>query len=254
MTKKPYGTVLIKSAKIMDCIAFAGAPVTLKEIAEAVEMTTSTTLKILDTLVLIGYATKDESDKTYQLGPSLIKFGNTMIDNSTLKKIAVPILEELQAKVDETIHLGVANGFELVYLDKLEPKNQSIYMSSRVGVSRPLYSTGMGKIFLSSFEEEKIAQYFEMTELEAYTDKTITDQEALREEIERMKSTAIAYDDEEMEKDCYCIAMPIESETGIDGSFSVSMPKFRADDATIAEIISTMQQAKIEIETQLREK
>lgn len=66
--KKPYGTVLIRAAKILDFLALQSQGVGLKRIAEAVEMTTSTTLKILDTLLLIGYVSRNEREKTYFLG------------------------------------------------------------------------------------------------------------------------------------------------------------------------------------------
>ena len=54
---KPYGTVLIKAAKIMDFLA-EEPDQSLQEITAATKMTPSTTIKILDPLVLIGYVKK----------------------------------------------------------------------------------------------------------------------------------------------------------------------------------------------------
>jgi len=51
---KPYGTVLLKAAKIMDCLSLQPDQ-TLQEIAKNTEMTASTAIKILETLTLIGY-------------------------------------------------------------------------------------------------------------------------------------------------------------------------------------------------------
>lgn len=249
---KPYGTVLIKASKILDFLSESKDGKTLKHISESVEMTTSTTLKILDTLQLIGYVTRNETDKTYYLGPSLAKYGNKYLEDSTLKNVATPILEILQNTVDETIHLGVKSGNELVYVDKLEPKHQSIYMSSKVGASKPLYSTGMGKTFLSFLEEEQLEKYFEITTLEAYTEKTITNKFQLKKELVEIKANEVAYDDEEMEKDCFCIAMPIVNNHKIEGSFSVSLPKFRASEENKSRIIKEMKKTKKIIEEKLR--
>lgn len=55
---KPYGTVLLKAAKIMDCLSLQPDQ-TLQEIAKNTEMTASTAIKILETLTLIGYVQKD---------------------------------------------------------------------------------------------------------------------------------------------------------------------------------------------------
>lgn len=252
MTKQqPYGTVLIKAAKIMDYLSLTKVPPTLKDISETSEMTMSTTLKILETLILIGFVTKNDQNKTYTIGPAMARYGNKYMEESKLKDISGPILENLQTKVDETIHLGVANGHELIYIDKLEPKHQSIFMSSKIGMSRPLYSTGMGKIFLSSFTEEQLSNYLAETPLYAYTEQTIVEPKKLVEEINHIRKTATAFDDEEMEKDCFCVAMPIQKGEVLEGSFSVSMPKFRANEDRVQEIISAMLQAKNQMEEAL---
>ena len=47
---KPYGTVLLKAAKIMDCLSLQPDQ-TLQEIAKNTEMTASTAIKILGCLV-----------------------------------------------------------------------------------------------------------------------------------------------------------------------------------------------------------
>lgn len=249
---KPYGTVLVKAAKILDYLAESTGDVPLKDIASEAELTTSTALKILDTLILLGYVTKDEKNKTYFLGPALVKYGQVYSSNSMLKNIASPSLEELQAKVDETIHLGMIQNDQLIYIDKLEPKKQAIYMSSKVGNTRPLYSTGMGKIFLSDYNQADLDDYFSRVRLEAYTENTITNKFLMTKELETIQKTSIAYDNEEMEKDCFCIAMPIKNEQDkLEGSFSVSMPKFRATQETIDYTIEKMLEAKEQIEKNL---
>jgi len=249
---KPYGTVLIKASKILDCLAETTGDITLKEIAKSSGLTTSTALKILETLIMIGYVTRNEKNKTYFLGPNLVKYSQVYSTNSMLKNIAEPILEKLQLEVDETIHLGMSNNDELVYIDKLEPKEKSIYMSSKIGATKPLYSTGMGKVFLSEYSEEELADYFEKIPLKAYTENTITNQFLLEKELKQIKKTNIAFDDEEMEKDCYCIAMSIKNKQGkIEGAFSVSMPKFRADDKMIKLVIDKMTSTKKIIENNL---
>lgn len=118
--KKTYGTVLIKAAKIMDFLA-AAPDQSLQEIAQATEMTSSTTLKILDTLVLIDYVQKSK-DKTYRLGIKLIRYANKSIEQIDLSEITLPYFDKLQQTIDETIHLGVLNENEVLYINKLDPK------------------------------------------------------------------------------------------------------------------------------------
>ena len=95
--KKTYGTVLIKAAKIMDFLA-AAPDQSLQEIAQATEMTSSTTLKILDTLVLIDYVQKSK-DKTYRLGIKLIRYANKSIEQIDLSEITLPYFDKLQQRL-----------------------------------------------------------------------------------------------------------------------------------------------------------
>ncbi len=216
---KPYGTVLLKAAKIMDCLSLQPDQ-TLQEIAKNTEMTASTAIKILETLTLIGYVQKD-TNKTYRLGTKLIRYANQSVEQIDLAEIAVPYLENLQNTVDETIHLGILNNNEILYINKLEPKNQTIRMSSKVGITRPLYNSAMGKAVLAEFSEEQVQQ------------------------------TGVAYDDEEIEQDIFCSGVSLMKDGEIAGAFSVSMPKYRLTEENKTTINQALLATKAAIEAKL---
>ncbi|WP_314059640.1 IclR family transcriptional regulator [uncultured Vagococcus sp.] len=251
--KKPYGTVLVRASKIMDFLAASTKNECLKDIASATDMTTSTTLKILDTLLMIGYVTREKESKEYSLGPSLVRYANKYINDSILVKVATPLLEALQEQVDETIHLGIYSGNEVMYLSKLEPKKQSIYMTSKVGNTRPLYSSAMGKAILATFSDEELAEYLMKTEMIPFTTNTITNTMALKAEINQVRTIGVAFDDEEMEKDCFCIGAMIQLEDNQYGAFSVSMPKFRVTAAKKEELSRLIKATKADIEKEIME-
>ncbi|MDH6363982.1 IclR family KDG regulon transcriptional repressor [Enterococcus sp. PF1-24] len=247
--QKPYGTVLIKAAVILDFIA-ENAEVTLQEIALGTQMTNSTTLKILDTLQLIGYV-KKSSQKTYTLGSKLIRYANQNLEETDLIELTLPYLETLQEKIDETIHLGVVSNQEILYVNKLEAKNQTIRMSSKIGITRPLYSSAMGKAVLAEYSEAQYQDYLAQHDLLAYTPQTITNPLKLASELEQVRSKQVAYDDEEMEKDIFCIGAAIKQQGETLGAFSVSMPKYRVTPATEAKIVQVVKETKKLIEAAL---
>ena len=78
-----------------------------------------------------------------------MRYANKNIDPVDLVEITRPYLEKLQETIDETIHLGVLDNEEILYVNKLDPKNQTIRMSSKIGITRPLYSSAMGKAVVS---------------------------------------------------------------------------------------------------------
>ncbi len=247
--QKPYGTVLIKASYILDYLAEAPDS-SLQEIAKGTQMTASTTLKILDTLTMIGYVNKN-TEKNYRLGAKLVRYANEHIEQLDLAEATLPMLEKLQETIDETIHLGILDNDEILYVNKLEPKHQTIRMSSKVGITRPLYSSAMGKAVLAEYDKEKYQNYLENHPLVPYTEYTITNPLRLEKEIETVRSQKIAFDDEEIERDIFCIGASITKNDQIIGAFSVSMPKYRLDDETRGEIIHAIKETKKQIEENL---
>lgn len=242
---KPYGTVLLRAAKIMDYLSESPNQ-SLQNIARKTEMTTSTTLKILDTLLLIGFVSRDRN-KNYRLGSKLIRYANQGMDQLDLVESTLPYLENLQKSIDETIHLGVLVDNEILYVNKLEAKHQTIRMSSKIGITRPLYSSAMGKAVLAEMVEEDYLNYLKETPFIPFTEHTITNSLKLASELQEIRETGIAYDDEEMEKDIFCIGASLKKGGKILGAFSVSMPKYRLTEDFKNQIIKAIVETKKEL-------
>lgn len=246
MDKKPYGTVLIKAAAILDFLANE-SNATLQEISIGTKMTASTTLKILDTLVLIGYVNR-KKDKTYRLGSKLIRYANQNMQQLDLVELTQPYLEKLHLIIDETIHLGVRSNDEILYVNKLEPKHQTIRMSSKIGITRPMYNSAMGKAILAELTDEEINSYLEHQELYPFTEETITNPLKLKKELVKVRHEKIAFDDEEVEKEIFCIGAAIMREDEVIGAFSISMPKYRINERLKEQMVAAIRSTKKEIE------
>lgn len=251
MAEKIYGTALLKAAKIMDFLA-ENPDASLQTIAKKTNITKPTTLKILDTLLFIGYVKRDEN-KNYRLGTKLIRYANKNIEDINLIELTLPYLEKLQQNIDETIHLGILQNDEIMYVNKLEPRNQRIRMSSKVGITRPLYSSAMGKAVLAEFSEAAYQNYLANRPLKAFTEKTITDSTVLASTLEDVRKTKIAYDNEEMEPDIFCIGTAIMQKNDIIGAFSISLPKYRLTDQLKEKMYIATLETKKQIETAIRE-
>ncbi len=247
MTEKLYGTVLIKAAQLLDCLA-DGKPQSVQSLAKETAITAPTVSKILSTLEYLSYVSKSSRSKKYFLGPEFLKFSAVKTDTTNFVEVTRPFLEGLQEKIDETIHLAVPQGNKVVYVNKLEPKNQGIYMTSKIGLSRELYSSGIGKAVLATYSKEQLNAYLDEAELTSFTPYTITDKAELLSEIEKERQLGYAIDDEEQEVGGYCVAMAIKKHDLVVGTMSVSLPKFRLTPAYKNQIITEMKQTKKAIE------
>ncbi|WP_137596642.1 IclR family transcriptional regulator [Paucilactobacillus kaifaensis] len=250
MESKLYGSVLIKAAQILDVLG-DGKSKTIHEISAKTDINPPTVSKILTTLMYIGYVSKANENKEYFLGTKFIQFSKVRTDTTTLIEITEPFLQMLQDKIDETVHFAVPRENEVVYVNKIEPKNQNIYMTSKIGLTRPLYSSGIGKAVLSTYDDAKVTDYANSTDLKPFTDHTITDPQQLLAEIHKIRKQGYSIDDEEQEKDMYCVATYIKQGNITVAALSVSLPKFRVTTTYKNKIINEILDIKQKIEAEI---
>ncbi|WP_453991131.1 IclR family transcriptional regulator [Bacillus nitroreducens] len=248
--KQPYGTVLIKADYILKYLSSVDRPQSLQQIAKATELTSSTALKILDTLQLIGYVQKDTETKKFLLGKSIITYANKALNQTEIKEIAQPYLEKLRKETTETVHLGILDQTSIIYITKLESFNP-ISLYSRVGKSIPLYCSAMGKAILAEQTDEQIEEYLNSITLEKKTENTITNKEDFMKEINDIRQKKYSFDNEEHEADVFCVGASITVNGKNHGAFSVSVPKYRITDEFIQQIIENVLACKNGIESEL---
>ncbi|MFP3126104.1 IclR family transcriptional regulator [Ectobacillus funiculus] len=244
--KQPYGTVLIKASLILDFLSNCDEPQPLITIAKETGLTTSTTLKILDTLLLIGYVQKNLDFKRFSLGSSIIKYANKAISNLDIKQITQPHLKELQKVTGETVHLGIRDKDNIVYVTKIESKNP-VCLYSKVGNTVPMYCSAMGKTVLADMSDEEVRNYLNRNPLIKFTNNTITTEHDFMEKIESVRELGYVYDDSEHEEGVFCIGASITLNGKNYGAISVSMPKYRLTEDFHKQLIEAIQKCKFNI-------
>ncbi|MCG7334983.1 IclR family transcriptional regulator [Sporosarcina sp. ACRSM] len=197
------------------------------EVSERMELPKSTVHGIIKTLVMRGYLIQNSETKKYKLGIRLFELGNTVSKGLDIKEKAGPYLKEVFSQTGETVHLVQLENNEAFYVDKHEG-DRALRMYSQVGKKAPLYCTGVGKAILAHLDKEMQIAILQSTKMEAYTEKTILDKTIILEELEKIKESGYATDDEEIEMGLFCVAAPIfDSNDRVIGSVSTAGPKFR---------------------------
>lgn len=222
MSVKSAGRVL----KVFELLALHPEGLTIKEISENLSIPQSSTFGLVVTLFKNGYLTAD-SNKRYRLGPKLIELGSAAMDSLDISSQGIPFLKELMEEVQETIFMAVLEDSELVYIAKIN-SNRSIRTTAQPGQRKPVYCTGLGKIFLSFLPEETKEEILNNVELKPITPKTVTDIEVLKKQLTMFAELGYSVDDEENEEGLICFAAPIfGGEQRVRAAISVAGPKER---------------------------
>jgi len=192
------------------------------ELSDRIGLHKSTVYRLLTTLVYRGYVEQDEYSR-YNVGIKLFEIGGTVLSKMDLRKKTKPYLIRLQQETKETIHLGILDDKEIVYIDK-EETTETIRMYSEVGRRIDAYCTSLGKVLLA-YENVDIDDVYKNDELQKYTENTIVDKKLLANHLAEVRKQCYAIDDQEQELGIRCIGGPIFNYNGdIIAAFSIAGP------------------------------
>lgn len=177
------------------------------EIARDLGMHKSTAYRIIATLAQRGYLEKS-STGTYRIGLKLIEAVSCYINSLELQTEARPYIAKISGELGLTAHLGVLDGNEVVYIEKMDMFS-NIRMYSQIGIHVPSYSCSLGKCLLSNFSSDDVREIMKNCTFQSFTKNTITGIDDLIKDLDLVRRRGWAIDDEESEYDHRCLGAPI---------------------------------------------
>ncbi|MDR1534060.1 MAG: IclR family transcriptional regulator [Planctomycetota bacterium] len=176
----------------------------------------STTLRFLYTLHKEGFVAYDEVRKVYSLGLVLFELGMRKYQAMDFHRTAIPQLWALADKTGCICYLGVNWDDTLLMLEKVFPKMVPTWaqLMTPAGGNLPLYSTGIGRLFLAHMPDERVAAYLDRVEFAKLTPDTIVDKDAILELVVKARREKVAYCYAENEPYISSICAPIYDYSG----------------------------------------
>lgn len=187
----------------------------MRAFAAALGTTRSTTHRLVSSLVQARYLRNNAQG--YLLGPKLIELGTIALEQMPLTAVARPHLERLSEATLDTIHLGVRDGDDVLYIDKI-PGSRGLEMRSRIGHRMPLASTGIGKALMLDLSPQTWGVLYDGAqrarqgvrfEHDARSDKPV-----FLQKMVRYSAASYSFDLEENEPSIRCVAAPIRDASG----------------------------------------
>lgn len=223
-----------KVLSILELLSYSEEPLRLIDIANALQFNTSTALRFLNSLEQNGYVFKDKETYKYSMTYKLCGLASHISSHTSLVQIAAPAMQKLSSELRECVCLAIEQDNSVIYLHVADGPNQMLRTTQRIGTVAPMHCTGVGKVILSEFSEQRIDEIIQKKGMTRYTDNTLTTREALGKELSAIRQKGFAYDNEECEMGARCIAFPIRNYTGqIVAAMSVTGPAGRMTDQFI---------------------
>ncbi len=243
---------LQRATRLMELIGEMGEA-GISELARRLGWTKSMVHRQASTLQGLGYLEQDPGNGRYRLGLKLFALGSLVVRQRELRDQAIPVLETLMERCQETTHLALLDEGrgDVVYVHKVEPP-QAIRLYTEVGAHHPAYCAATGKVLLAYLSDERLRRALAAQPLRRHTPRTIADPDALRAHLAQVRAQGYALDDEEYREGVRGVAAPVRDHRGqVVAAVNAGGPTSRLTDAAIQALVPHVEQAGAEISRRL---
>jgi IclR family acetate operon transcriptional repressor len=204
----PPSSILTKAMGLLDLVAASPTPLTLGEVADKCGLPKSSTHRLLVLLRDAHALTYDADLQSYSPGSRLMRWGVQTQQKSNLVALASPFMKALCRETGMRIALSILDENAALFVHTVE-MGTPFRLAPRIGQHSPLHASAAGKLFLADMNDETLADLLANYAFEQCTEFTITDTQALVDEINETRRLGFAVSAREELRQTCGLAVPI---------------------------------------------
>ena len=150
---------LAKGLRVLEAFSAGRSELTLSEVAALATLDPGTVFRLLHTLVTLGYLDRSVDGRRFRLTLKVTDLGLHAIARADLREVARPILRSLVGEVNEAASLGVLDGADILYVERVRAGLTRMGVDIRIGTTIPAFWSTIGEAmlaYLSPDELEKV--------------------------------------------------------------------------------------------------
>jgi DNA-binding IclR family transcriptional regulator len=218
------------TAELLDVLKETGET-SIATLDDRLDVTKGTIHTHLMTLNEVGFVEKHGDQ--YRLGPGFMTYGSHVKNRQLVFQAGKVQAKELALKTGELCEIATEHDGRCVILHRFYGENtlDTEYQQESLEEFRHLHYGATGKSMLAHMSPERVDEVLERYGMPRRTEKTITDRQALVDEIERIRERGYAFNDEEEVYGIRAVGAPIlDSEQNVLGAICLAGPRGRVDD------------------------
>ncbi len=200
---------LAKGLRVLEVFDDAEPELTISDVARRADLDVGTAFRLVRTLVMLGYLYQVEGAKRYRLALKVLDLGFNAIGRMDLRANARPLLRSLVDTINEAASIGVLDGPDVVYIERVQAGISSLGVSRRVGSHVPAYCTAVGHAILAHLPVEQRMQVVNLRERRKLTPNTPVTIAEIEGCLQRVREKGYALSDQETVLGVRVIAAPI---------------------------------------------
>ncbi|WP_443197973.1 IclR family transcriptional regulator [Pseudarthrobacter sp. CCNWLW247] len=221
------------------------------EISRRADLPFSTTYRLLGSLTRDGFVDYEADGRRYHLGLRIFQLGQRVSNHHGFAGTAMPVLRRVTAQTGEATILSVRDGHHHLTVNKVDGP-QMFRVTSDPGHLGSLHTTAVGKALVAFAEDAERERLLEELDLEPLTERSITDRDVFRAEIDKVRRQGFAVMDEENETGMRAVAVPLFNSQGhAFASLATAVPVFRLSLEALIAHVPLLQEAAAELSARL---
>ncbi len=203
-----------RALAILTCFTDAQPRLRVADVVRHLDLSQSTVSRLLATMETLGFVRRDPQTGLYELGLELVTLAGVVLNQSEIRRQAVPELAAVAQDLGLAANLAVLHGDAIFYLATVEgPKAPKLF--TMIGRRNPLHCTGMGKILLAHLAEPERDALLARIPYPQFTPATAGSADALRPQLTLAVERGYAVEREELAFGRACVAAPIRDASGV---------------------------------------
>ncbi|WP_037859424.1 IclR family transcriptional regulator [Streptomyces sp. SCSIO 75703] len=219
---------LERAVRILDLFSSDAPEWTVSDVCRTLGLPKTTVWDYMQSMAALGLLRRTGRGR-YRLGWHSFQLG---LRARMTSEISGPAWSEMCDLVDthhETVQLASRYHGEVVYLEKIAPRNGVRVNATRVGERLPAHCTAAGKVLLAYLSPGELRGVY--GEMRSLTDRSLTTLSALEAELSSVRERGYALDVEEAVEGMCCVAAPISNRHGdVSWALSMSFLEYRLPD------------------------
>ena len=195
---------------VLDCF-LSDDELGVSEIARALGVAKSSAHRMLSTLLSRGFVEQNPASGRYRLGLHIYELGQLSISRSRLRTAALPLMEDLRQRTGQTIHLGVADGPDVVHLERLQSRDGLTLLGTQPR-RFPTHCSSTGKV-LAAFDPA-VAEARRRAGFPPITPNSVKSEAEWDATLAKVRRAGVAVNRDEVANGAMSVAAPIFDGTG----------------------------------------
>lgn len=224
-----------RSFALLQLLVAAGEPLGVRELARRSGLSKSAVSRLLGTLAEIGMVDRT-ADGAARPGAGLATLTRRVEHTPALLRERLrPLAAEMQREYGENAAIGIDDGAGFLYLVSARVP-AAVQVADPVGETFPFHLVAPGLVAMAAWSDDRLDAYL-AGPLAGATPHSVTDPEAVRRRLARIRRDGYAWTDQELDLEVNGLAAPILDAGGVQVAVATLYgPSYRLSEQLLPEL------------------